>query len=269
MQAHGRERLTDLFLMMDANNPKDHDIGAIIESMRRYGYVERIILNIRPDNTKKVIAGHGRIIALSQMQSVDSNDCPDGVERDDINDTWIVLVDYIRIKPDDEPAVAIALNRITEKGGWDEAGLAKILAEIGSQDLSKMEATGFSADDLDELINNLGFSDDGGDDNKPEDSAQPVLQDGDVQVGDIWSVGDKAMVGVLKDWPYFYDMVEKMADLSDLDLMHPDVLTVTIGADDNNKLMFVIAKSKNIALNKINQLADGDLDSVSLQNRED
>ena len=39
-------------------NPKDHDIGQIYQSIKRFGFTQPIMMN---ENTGKLLAGHGRL----------------------------------------------------------------------------------------------------------------------------------------------------------------------------------------------------------------
>ena len=42
-------------------NPKDHDVGAIYQSMKRFGFVAFPLIN---STTDKLLAGHGRLKTL-------------------------------------------------------------------------------------------------------------------------------------------------------------------------------------------------------------
>src|SRR3989442_238373 len=52
-------------------NPKDHDLGAIIESFRRFGFVAPVQLE---GESTRLLAGHGRVRALKAMR--DSGEPP-------------------------------------------------------------------------------------------------------------------------------------------------------------------------------------------------
>lgn len=133
-------------------NPKDHDIGALIESIRTFGFMAPLLVN---EHTGRLLAGHGRAEALLQMWS-EGEDPPDNVTVDSKTGQWIVPV--IRgVSIEDEKmaeAYLIADNRLTELGGWDKADLASMLREL--QSAGVMDATGFDGDDLDELLADLG-----------------------------------------------------------------------------------------------------------------
>ena len=46
-------------------NPKDHDIGQIYQSIKRFGFTQPIMMN---ENTGKLLAGHGRLQTLQTMK---------------------------------------------------------------------------------------------------------------------------------------------------------------------------------------------------------
>lgn len=47
-------------------NVKDHDLGAIHESMNRFGFTSPLLLN---EKTGQLVAGHGRLQALLQKNN--------------------------------------------------------------------------------------------------------------------------------------------------------------------------------------------------------
>ena len=46
-------------------NPKDHDIGQIYQSMKRFGFTSPVMLN---EQTGKLMAGHGRLETLAMLK---------------------------------------------------------------------------------------------------------------------------------------------------------------------------------------------------------
>jgi len=124
-------------------NPKLHNLGDIHQSIDRFGFVNRIIIN---DITNHIIAGHGRVDALRQKK-VANDKPPIGivVQPDD----WYVPADHIEIPEDEEEALAIALNRIGENE-WDDTTTAQILADLAATD--NLQGTGFDGDDVDYLL---------------------------------------------------------------------------------------------------------------------
>ena len=126
-------------------NPKDHDIGAIIVSIRRFGFQAPLLVN---DGTGVLMAGHGRLEALRQMRT-DGEDLPDGVrERDE---AWLVpVVRGSSLSPEEAKAYSLVDNRLTETGGWNEVDLGKVLNELKQEtDIANL---GWTDQNLDYLL---------------------------------------------------------------------------------------------------------------------
>ena len=129
-------------------NPKDHHVQVIVESYGRFGFVDRMIVN---RETGHLLSGHGRVKALLQLKAT-GHDAPDGIEVND--DEWLVPVDYISVCESEEEALAIALNRTVELGGWDDAKLAEVLADLVATP-EGLAGVGYDGDDLDALLAGL------------------------------------------------------------------------------------------------------------------
>lgn len=124
-------------------NVKSHDLGAIHQSYGRFGFLERIVVN---RVTGRLLHGHGRVDALQQMKASGKGP-PPGIEAQ--GDGWLVPADYVEL-PEEEEAAALALNRLTELGGWNDEALAAVLSDLAAQDL--LAGTGFDEDDVDSLL---------------------------------------------------------------------------------------------------------------------
>ena len=145
--------LGELMTRLHPENPKQHDIGAIIQSYKTHGFVASGILD---DRTGLFLAGHGRIQALNSMKR-QKMDIPDGIRNG--GDDWLVPVQVGYSSKNDIQAKAyiVADNKLTVLGGWNEPALAELLQEVaGSVDVA-LEATGYDADDLDQLLQDLGM----------------------------------------------------------------------------------------------------------------
>ena len=68
-------------------NPKDHDIGAIHESMNRFGFTSPLLMN---EATGKLVAGHGRVEALTQKKQF-NEDPPANINVDEDGD-WLIPI---------------------------------------------------------------------------------------------------------------------------------------------------------------------------------
>jgi ParB-like chromosome segregation protein Spo0J len=146
----------------DEENPKEHNIGEIVQSIKRFGFIELPVVN---DTTGFLVAGHGRVTALQFMYQ-DAEELPKYIEVEKDTKEWLVPTLHVTFDTDIEAkAYLIASNTLTIDGGWNEAKLLEMLAEIDAitQNLSGI---GFDSDDITDMINNqddpLTFDDDMG-----------------------------------------------------------------------------------------------------------
>lgn len=166
-------------------NPKAHDTAGIKRSITHHGVAELPLID---DRTGQLIAGHGRLDQLRAMR--DNGDTPPaGVRVDD--GVWLapVLRGWSSRSDDDAEAYLIASNRLTEKGGWDDYGLAEVLTDMAEAQL--LELTGYDSDDLAALIASLEA---GEDDEEPvaltdKDDAPGFRSDTVTKPGDLWHLG--------------------------------------------------------------------------------
>lgn len=136
-------------------NPKAHDLERIGESVERFGYLERIVVN---DVTGRIVSGHGRVEALRKRKAA-GDPPPENITVS--GDDWLVPADHIEIPEEQEEAVSLALNRLVELGGWDETLLTSVLTELEKQD--EMDGTGFDNEDLEVLLSESGWTGEGPD----------------------------------------------------------------------------------------------------------
>jgi len=122
-------------------NAKGHDPESITASLRRFGYLQRIIIN---ETTGHLLSGHGRIEVLQKMQQHGESP-PIGIEETAAG--WAVPVDYVSVPEAEEEAAALALNKAQENGGWDDPILDEVLAQLREADA--LMGTGFSEDEVD------------------------------------------------------------------------------------------------------------------------
>jgi DNA modification methylase len=135
-------------------NPKDHDIGAISGSVNRWGFAEPVVIDER---TGYLAAGHGRIDTLAQLKAR-GGEPPVNVQLADFDGDWLIpVVRGNTFNSDSElEAFLVAANRLTILGGWNEPELAGLLQDLAAQDTALLEATGYDADDLQALLDELG-----------------------------------------------------------------------------------------------------------------
>ena len=139
------------------NNPKDHDLGVLYQSMQRFGFTNPIIMN---ESTGKLLAGHGRLQTL-QMMKDNGEDAPKRIDvvkdiEDDRIETWYVPVLYgVSIENVSEAqAYLIADNRLTELGGWKPMDLMDSLTEI-IEEIGNLDGTGYDLDDVETILGDM------------------------------------------------------------------------------------------------------------------
>lgn len=177
--------LTDLLGRFHPDNPKAHDLGAIIQSLQMFGYVSPGAID---ECSGLFVEGHGRTQATHMMKQQQMK-VPDRIEaRPD--DWFLPVVRGIEFDtPEKVRAYLIASNRLTELGGWNEPALAELLQELAATDTALLESTGYDGDKLDELLRDLGI----GQEPTPDPGAQidraAELQEiWQVERGQIWEV---------------------------------------------------------------------------------
>lgn len=110
-------------------NPKEHDIPALKDSLRRFGFIET---PVKDERTGKLVAGHGRQEALVSMRD-NGESPPNGIRVRKEDGEWLVPVLCGNSFPDDRTAEAyiMASNRLVELGGWNEALVQEIVSTPG------------------------------------------------------------------------------------------------------------------------------------------
>ena len=130
-------------------NPKDHDIGQIYQSMKRFGFTSPIMMN---EKTGKLLAGHGRLETLAMFKK--SGDAPpERIRVREEDGEWLVpVLRGINFDSDVEAqAYLLADNRLTELGGWHTDELVMSLQGI-LQEGGDLEGVGWDLDDVEDLI---------------------------------------------------------------------------------------------------------------------
>lgn len=167
-------------LRSNERNPKRHELDAIAQSIRRFGFADPVVVDER---TGKLAGGHGRVAALRRMRDA-GEDPPDGIRRR--QGSWLVPTVRGWSSADDAEAAAalIALNRTSEVGGWELRELTDLLGSLPS-----LTGTGYDDSDLADLRKRLAELDtpapNADYDADPGLPAEPVSA-----LGDVWTAGD-------------------------------------------------------------------------------
>lgn len=186
-------------------NPKGHDLDGIRRAIERFGMADAVILDER---TGRLIGGHGRREVLVTM--LDSGqEPPDGVVSTE-DGQWLVPVQRGWSSRSDREAEAllVALNRFTERGGWDTAGLADILEDLAAGGDDLLSDAGFDDGDLADMRAELATAGALGAADRDPDGNQPVPK-GDLlalagvtvgepdyspETGQVWLLGRHRLV---------------------------------------------------------------------------
>jgi DNA modification methylase len=131
-------------------NPHLHDLGALHSSLSRHGYTSPVLIN---EKTGRLVAGHGRVDALRQRKAEGQEPPQHIVARD--GEWFVPVVRGLSFATDAEAsAYLLADNKLSELGGWDDQGLAKLLTEIAASE-NGLVGTGYDGDDLDKLLRDI------------------------------------------------------------------------------------------------------------------
>jgi len=168
-------------------NPKKHDLNVLEQSIRRFGFVQPIVVD---QSTKKLVAGHGRLEALVRMK--EQGGIPPGrIRVDGRTGGWLVpVLRGVQFSNEREAeAYLVADNRIVELGGWDDSLLVDMLREMQAVEVD-LSGTGFSAESIVEMISAMGGDKEVVEDEGPgELSEEPVMKP-----GDLWELGAHRLI---------------------------------------------------------------------------
>lgn len=200
-------------LKADPRNPKSHNLEMIDSSYTRFGVVDAATVDGR---TGYIISGHGRTLTLREMFSK-GEAAPEGVQVAE-DGSWLVPVNLgWSSKNDSEAAAAlIAMNRLTEMGGWVDESLLSLLQEIGESG-EGFAGVGYDESDMDDLKaylasegEALGFDPETADDDVDGgigDAGKIDLTEGQVVVNVILNEVDRPrLYALLQTQDYVIDM---------------------------------------------------------------
>ena len=128
-------------------NPKRHEVEEIKQSIRRFGFVDVPAIN---ETTGRMVKGHGRKEALVELQTA-GEDAPRRILVK--GGKWMVpVLRGVAFDTDEEAeAYLLADNRLSDIGGYDEAELARVLADI-AKTAQGLAGTGYTNEQLDSML---------------------------------------------------------------------------------------------------------------------
>lgn len=133
-----------------SKNARKGDLGTIMESLEIHGQYRPVVVRA---GTNEILAGNHTVMAAREL----------GWKQ--------VAVTFVDVDDDEAARIVLIDNRANDLGGYDEDALVDLL-----QSVNDLEGTGFSQDDLDDLISHLG-----------SDSLEDLEDEfGDAEEDDLW-----------------------------------------------------------------------------------
>jgi DNA modification methylase len=163
-------------LRPDPANPRrisEDELDALERSLRQFGFVQPVLAR-RDDRT--VIGGHQRLVAARRL----------GLTSVPV--TWLdISVEQARL-------LGLALNKIS--GSWDDALLARLLADLQSMPDLDLTLSGFGEDEVKDLLRSLETRE------KREhvesfdldDALEEARRAPRTKPGDLWQLGDHRLL---------------------------------------------------------------------------
>lgn len=144
----------------NARTHSDEQVARIAASIKEFGWTNPIII----DGENGIVAGHGRTLAARKL----------GL-------TEVPCIELKNLTETQKRAYILADNRLALDAGWDNEMLALELGDLKDAGVD-LELTGFSDEELDELLATPTESADGDEDEAPELQEDPVSKRGDVWI---------------------------------------------------------------------------------------
>lgn len=173
----------------------DAQIAQIAGSIKEFGFTNPVLI----DETGSIIAGHGRVLAARKLAITD-----------------VPSIRLTHLTDTQKKAYIIADNKLALNASWDDEMLAVELLDLKDMGFD-LDLTGFSTDEIENLLAPAGTEGLTDEDAVPDVPAQPVTVEGDVWLlgrhrlmcGDSTSIDavDKLMAGravdlIFTDPPY-------------------------------------------------------------------
>jgi DNA modification methylase len=157
-------------LIPSARNARTHSEAQIAEiagSIVAFGFIVPVLI----DSDGGIIAGHGRVLAARKLN----------LQR-------VPVIVATHLTETEKRAYAIADNKIALNAGWDEQ-LLKVEIEALKDDGVNLETLGFSEEEFNELLDNLGSEQQPDEDSTPESPVTPATVS-----GDVWRLGEHVLL---------------------------------------------------------------------------
>jgi len=156
-----------------ARNAKTHgpdQVAKIAASMAEFGWTVPVLVS----SDGEVIAGHGRILAATQLG---------------LTDAPVIVLDHL--SEAQRRAYRIADNKLTELGEWNDGFLSEELKGL-AEDEFDLSLIGFDEAELSALLN--GIEDDNPAARDGEDEIPDTPEDPVTRPGDLWILGNHRLL---------------------------------------------------------------------------
>jgi len=171
-----------------AANARTHSkkqVKQIARSIAKFGFCNPVLI----DDTKQIIAGHGRVEAAKLL----------GIDA-------VPTCQLAHLSETDKRAYILADNKLAEKAGWDKELLAIELQGLIELDVD-IELTGFDTSEIDIILENAREAN--GDPSGPEDEVPNSLGPAVTQTGDLWLLGThRLLCGDARDQAAYERLLE-------------------------------------------------------------
>jgi DNA modification methylase len=145
----------------------DEQVSQIAGSIREFGFTNPVLIDA--DGT--IIAGHGRVMAAKKL----------GLET-------VPCIRLGHLTPSQVRAYVIADNKLALNAGWDDQMLRSELESL-QEDGFNMDLTGFSDEELAELLEPEVVEGETDPDQTPEVPVEPITK-----LGDVWILGNHRLM---------------------------------------------------------------------------
>jgi len=145
----------------------DEQVTQIAASIREFGFTNPVLI----DSSGTIIAGHGRVMAAKKL----------GLET-------VPCIRLGHLTPSQVRAYVIADNKLALNAGWDDQMLRSELESL-QDDGFNMDLTGFSDEELAELLEPEVVEGETDPDQTPEVPVDPITK-----LGDVWILGNHRLM---------------------------------------------------------------------------
>lgn len=151
-------------------NPRDGDVEAIRDSIEQNGFYGYCVVQ---ESSGYILAGNHRYLAAQDL------DMPE------------IPVVYVDVGDEEAMRILLADNRTSDVAEYHNDALADLLEHLWSTD-DQLDGTGYSGDDLDDLLDDLSRMPGGEDVDDPgaeTSRAEELQEEWDTERGQLWQIG--------------------------------------------------------------------------------